>query len=245
MEKTMKVHSFIIISIIAHQNAWKHPRAKSYLKTLIHIIMSHMMRRRKLMLRMIHPLIITLLILHRWTNTLIAIAIVLLPFGHESFLRIRKNSMRRSKPLLRGYSTASGRGGDHVSILTDTDRHVTHVHCDLACFGIPQCLWQCPNIVVGETEGFDFRELRVFRKGRQRHPETFQRVVQCVHPVPLSIIRLYSTVPFQPEHLRINGSLWSFSLLFLSSGFFKNSLCSISLRWVNVLLDKGSWAERR
>ena len=140
MEKTMEVHFLTIISIITHQSAWKHPRAKSYLKTLIHIIMSHMMRRRKLMLRMIHPLVITLLILHRWTNTLIAITIVLLPFGHESFLRIRKDSMRRSKPLLRGYSTASGRGGDHVSILTDTDRHVTHVHCDFACFGIPQRL---------------------------------------------------------------------------------------------------------
>ena len=154
------------------------------------------------MLRVVHPLIVTLLILHRRADTLIAVAVVLLPLGHESFLRIGKHGVRRAESLLRGHRATSGRGGDHVSILADADRHVADVHRDLACLGIPQRLRQRPDVVVGETEGLDFRELRVFRKGRQRHPETFERVVQRVHPVSFAIVRLYPTAPFQSEHLR-------------------------------------------
>lgn len=153
----------------------------------------------------VHPLIVTRLILHRRTDTaLVAVAIVLLPFGHESLLGIREDSVRRAEPLLRGNRATSCRGCDHVSILADADRHVAHVHGDLPGFRVAQRLGQGPDVVVGETEGLDFRELRVLRERWQRHPQSFQRVVQGVHPVPLAIVRLYSTIPFQPEHLRPN-----------------------------------------
>lgn len=166
--------------------------------------MSHMVRRRKLMLRMVHPLIVTRLILHRRADTLVAVAVVLLPFGHESLLRIRKDRVRRAKSLLRGHRATSGRRGDHVAVLADADGHVADVHRDLAGLGISQRLRQRPDVVVGEPEGLDLRQLRVFRKGRQGHPQTFQGVVERVHPVSLAIVGLYSTVPFQPEHLREN-----------------------------------------
>ena len=167
--------------------------------------MSHMMRSRKLMLMGVHPLVVARLILHRWADTaLVAVTIVFLPFGHESLLGIREHSVRRAEPLLRGDRATSCRGCDHVSILADADRHVAHVHGDLPSFRVSQRLGQGPDVVVGETEGLDFRELGVLRKRGQRHPQAFQRVVQSVHPVPLAIVRLYSTIPFQSEHLRAN-----------------------------------------
>lgn len=155
------------------------------------------------MLMGVHPLVVARLILHRWADTaLVAVTIVFLPFGHESLLGIREHSVRRAEPLLRGDRATSCRGCDHVSILADADRHVAHVHGDLPSFRVSQRLGQGPDVVVGETEGLDFRELGVLRKRGQRHPQAFQRVVQSVHPVPLAIVRLYSTIPFQSEHLR-------------------------------------------
>lgn len=185
------------------------------------------MRSRKLMLMGVHPLIVTRLILHRWADTaLVAVTIVFLPFGHESLLGIREHSVRRAEPLLRGDRATSCRGCDHVSILADADRHVAHVHGDLSSFRVPERLGQGPDVVVGETERLDFRELGVLRKRGQRHPKTFQRVVQSVHPVPLAIVRLYSTIPFQSEHLRANQ--WFERESFRLFPFFILSLASFS-----------------
>lgn len=157
---------------------------------------------------MVHPLIVAGWILHRRTDTLIAVAVVLLPLGDVSFLGIREGGVRGPQTLLRGHRAASGRGGDHVSALADADGHVADVHRDLSRFRVSQGLRERPDVVVGETEGLDFRQLRVFRESGQRHPEAFQGVVQGVHPVPLAIVRLYATVPFQPEHLRpMNGAM--------------------------------------
>lgn len=182
------------------------------------------------MLMGVHPLIVTRLILHRWADAaLIAVTIVLLPFGHESLLGIREDSVRRAEPLLRGNRATSCRGCDHVSILADADRHVAHVHGDFSSFRVPQRLGQGPDVVVGETERLDFRELGVLRKRGQRHPKTFQRVVESVHPVPLAIVRLYSTIPFQSEHLRANQWLERESFRLFPS-FISRSFLAFALR---------------
>lgn len=183
------------------------------------------------MLRVVHPLIVTGLILHRWADTLIAVAVVLLPLGYESLLRIRERGVRRSEPLLRGYSATSCRRCDHVPVLADADCHVAHVHRDLSRLRVPEGLRQCPDVVVGETQRLDFRELRVFREGRQRHPEPFQCVVQGVHPMPLAIVRLYPTVPFQPEHLRTDQWFHVIvSIGFFTSPFFFDRWTGFSIR---------------
>lgn len=203
--------------------------------------MSHMMRSRKLMLMGVHPLVVARLILHRWADTaLVAVTIVFLPFGHESLLGIREHSVRRAEPLLRGDRATSCRGCDHVSILADADRHVAHVHGDLPSFRVSQRLGQGPDVVVGETEGLDFRELGVLRKRGQRHPQAFQRVVQSVHPVPLAIVRLYSTIPFQSEHLRANQ--WFRDVNQFASFLPLSSFCSFLSRahsWQDALFG---WA---
>lgn len=89
---------------------------------------------------MVHPLVVAGLVLHRRAHTLIAVAVVLLPFRHESLLRIREAGMRRAEPLLGRHRAATGRRGDHVAVLADADGHVANVHRDLAALGVAQGL---------------------------------------------------------------------------------------------------------
>lgn len=129
---------------------------------------------------LVHPLIEARLVLHRRTYALVAVAIVFLPFRcDESLLRwIRKGrGVLRSEPLLGRDRAAAGRRGDHIAVLADADGDVADVHRDLAALGITQRLRQRPDVVVRESQCLNLRELRVLRKRRQSHPETFQSVV--------------------------------------------------------------------
>lgn len=115
---------------------------------------------------MIHPLVVAGLVLHGRTDALIAVAVVLLPFRHESLLRIREAGVRRAEPLLRGHRAATRRRGDHVAGLADADGDVADVHGDLAGLRVAQGLRERPDVVVGEAQRLDLRQLRVLREGR-------------------------------------------------------------------------------
>lgn len=152
-------------------------------------------------LRVVHPLVVARLVLHGRAYALIAVAVVLLPFRHEPLLRVREAAVRRAEPLLRGHRAATRRRGDHVAVLADADGDVADVHGDLAGLRVAQGLRQSPDVVVGEAQCLDLRQLRVLWKGRQGHPQALQGVVQGMHPVTLAVVRLYPSVPLQPEHL--------------------------------------------
>lgn len=128
-------------------------------------------------MRMVHPLIVAELILHRRAHALVAVAVVLLPLRYESLLGIREAGVRRAEPLLRRHGAAPGRRGDHVAVLADADGDVTDVHRDLAALGVAQGLRERPDVIVGEAQRLDLGQLRVLGEGRQSHPEAFEGVV--------------------------------------------------------------------
>lgn len=115
---------------------------------------------------MVHPLIVAGLILHRRAHALIAVAVVLLPFRHESLLGIREARVRRTEPLLRRHGATARRRGDHIAVFADADGDVADVHRDLAALGIAQGLRQRPDVIVSEAQRLDLRQLRVLGKGR-------------------------------------------------------------------------------
>lgn len=158
-----------------------------------------MMRRRR-----VKGLLVAGLVMHRWTRTLVAVTVVLLPIrgGHEPLLQgVRKARMRGPEPLLRGDGAAPRGRGDRVATFADADGDAAHVDGDLAGLGAAQSLRQRPNVIVGEAQGLDLGELGVFRKGGQGHAQPLQSVVQRVHPVPLAVVGLHPPVPFQPQDL--------------------------------------------
>lgn len=57
------------------------------------------------------------------------------------------------------------------------------------------------DVVVGETEGLDLGQLRLFRESGQSRAEAIQGVVEHVHPVPLTIVRLHPASLLDPEDL--------------------------------------------
>lgn len=144
-----------------------------------------MMRRRQwqLMLRtmnLVHPLIVTGLVLHRRTYALIAVAVILLPFRCDKSLlrRVREaRGMLGPESLLGCHRAASGRRGDHVAVLADADGDVADVDRDLATLGIAKGLRQRPDVIVRETERFYLCQFRVFGKRRQGHSQAFQSVI--------------------------------------------------------------------
>lgn len=172
-----------------------------------------MMRRRRRQLRtmyLVHSLIEAGLVLHRRTHALVAVAIVFLPFRRDKsllrWIRRKGRGVLRSEPLLSRDRAAAGRRSDHVAILANADGNIADVDRDLAALGITQRLRQRPDVVVRESQRLDLREFRVLRKRRQSHPETFKSVVQGVHSVTFAVVRLYSPVPLQSQHLLAENS---------------------------------------
>lgn len=62
---------------------------------------------------------------------------------------------------------------------------------------------ECPDVVVSEAQSLDFGELGVIREGRQHTPQSVQRIVQVVHPVPFAVVGLQPAVLLY----HVNGGL--------------------------------------
>lgn len=195
---------------------------------------------------LVHPLVVTRLILHWRTDALVAVTIVFLPVRRDETLlrgvRETRRGVLRPEPLLCRDRATSGRRRDHVAGIADADRHVADVHRDLAAVGVAECLRQRPDVVVREPQRLDLRQLRVLRIRRQSHPQAFQGVVQGVHSVPFAVVCLYPSVPLQPQHLfaewanRNQNSVLQFSFL---TPLVKN-VCFTEITKINYHLDENS-----
>ena len=100
----------------------------------------------------------------------------------------------------------------------------------LSLFDGLQRLRQRPDVVVGEPQRLDLRQLRLVRKSRQHEPQLFEGHVEHVHPVALAVVGLRAPKLLYPGHFsRSSGrrpSLASSSGLPLRSGALEPAAAS-------------------
>ena len=56
-----------------------------------------------------------------------------------------------------------------------------------------QSLCQSPDVVPGESQGFDFSQLVLIRGVGKNESQSFQSFIQAMHSIPLSVVRLHSS----------------------------------------------------
>ena len=56
-----------------------------------------------------------------------------------------------------------------------------------------QGLCQSPDVVPGESQGFDLRQLVLITGIGKHESQSFQSFIQAMHSIPLSVVRLHSS----------------------------------------------------
>lgn len=92
-----------------------------------------------------------------------------------------------------------------------------------------QSFWQCPNVIVRESQSLNFSQFRVIGKSWKHASQSIQGGVQLMHAVPFSVICLHSAIP------TLSASWFNWHLFlnsFTSCVLFVEGRCAFFSRWV-------------